>query len=385
MSEQAMTVFIVDDEAPARLVASFQLDGMDVRICEFTDGDSCIAAFDQSPDIIILDVDMPGTDGIAVCAALRAADGEARVIFASAHDDIETRLRAYDAGGDDYVVKPYVPEELARKLSVSMRAIQTRRDAASQTTLAQHAAFAAMSSMSEMGVILEFLRASFYCDTPDALGAALCGALSQYGQSGLVAMNDTCESHCYSTKGECSDLERSILAHTSSLGRVFQFRNRLAINYPHVTLLMSSLPLDNPDLVGRFRDHLAVLAEGAEARFIAMLNERQRLLQAESVINAVAELSRTLEDIDRHQESHREQILVIAHQQLVSLTNAFVHLGLSEIQEESLVELTQQAIDEIGQLQDYSTAMSKRLRGVTAQFKKVANQNCRAGTVHAHA
>jgi len=56
-------------------------------------------------------------------------------------------------------------------------------------------------------------------------------------------------------------------------------------------LLVHNLPLSNPDLVGHLLDHLAVLAEGAEARFIAMANDARRLAQAAEVIAAVADLT----------------------------------------------------------------------------------------------
>ena len=374
MTDQtALTVFVVDDDPSARLVALFQLEGLDAQVHEFADGDSCLAALDEAPDIVILDIEMPGMDGIAVCRAIRETSGShPQIIFASSHDDLETRLTAYDAGGNDYVVKPYAPEELARKIEVARRLLEDRRAAAGQAQYAQQAAFAAMSSMGEMGVTQEFLRASFGCQTPDDLGRALCQALEQYGVPGLVALRDGAESHCYSGHGACSELEVAILNHTRNLERIFQFRDRLAINYPRVTLLIPNLPLADPDRVGRLRDHLAVLAEGAEARFEAMSNEVRRVAQARTVIDAVAELTRTLEEIERNQESQRVQTLNIANEQLEAMTRAFVHLGLTEGQEESLVALAQEGIDKIAHLQDFSIALSQRLGQVTARLKTVA-------------
>ncbi|MBV5333424.1 response regulator, partial [bacterium] len=70
-------------------------------------------------------------------------------------------------------------------------------------------------------------------------------------------------SHSYSSQGKCSPLETSILDHAKGMERIFQFHDRLAINYPGITLLALALPLENPDQVGRLRDHLATLAEGA--------------------------------------------------------------------------------------------------------------------------
>lgn len=376
MSEQTIKLFLVDDDPSARMLARIQLEHLDLDVQEFGDGPSCRAALEYGPDIIVLDVDMPGENGIAVCTAIRAAGNAGiQIIFLSGHDDLETRLAAYDAGGNDFIVKPCAPEEMARKIGVAVRAVESVRATTGQAQFAQKAAFTAMSSMAEMGVIHDFLRASFICQTTDELGRAICAALEQFGLHGLAKLHDERGACYYSSGGECTALEVSLLHHARGLERIFQFSDRLAINYPHTTLLIPDLPLSDPDLVGRLRDHLAVLAEGAEARFLALRNEALRLDQAEEVMAAVSDLTMTLEDIERHQEDYGTQVIVIANDQLNILAQTFVHLGLSEAQEEALVEVTQQGINRISQLQDGSAPVKQRLREVTARLKKLTTGN----------
>lgn len=376
MADQAMKVFVVDDDPSARMVALFQMERLDVVVQEFGDGESCLAALGNEPDIVVLDVEMPGMTGIEVCRAIRdGGNSGAQIIFVSGHDDLETRLAAYDAGGNDYLVKPYAPEELARKIELAIRVVENARAASGQAQFAQQAAFSAMSSMAEMGVTQDFLRASFSCRSAEELGRAICGALEQYGLQGLTELRDGADSHCFSSRGACTELEISLLGHARGLERIFQFSNRMAINYPHVTVLIPNLPTDDPDRVGRLRDHLAVLAEGAEARFLAMCGEQRQRAQAEMVLAAVAELKATLEEIERTQEDHRVQTLVVANDQIEALTQAFVHLGLSETQEETIVALTQQGIDRLAHLQDYSISLSQRLQAVTARLKGVGAGN----------
>ena len=369
-----MRIFVVDDDPSARMIARFQIEPLAVEVREFADGASCLAALNAAPDIVILDVEMPGIDGISVCRAIRAelgaeAGSAAQIIFTSAHDDLETRLKAYDAGGNDYIVKPYDEEELARKVGVASRAVQSARAANGQAQFAQQAAFTAMSSMAEMGVTQDFFRASFNCRTAQELSQAICAALGRYGLEGLIELRDEEQQHDYSKHGACSELETSLLRHASGLERIFQFRDRLAINYPHLSLLISKLPLDDPEHMGRLRDHLAVLAEGAEARFVAMGHESRRLVQAEKIMAASEDLRATLAEIARHQEAHRAEVLCIANDQMELLTHAFVDLGLTARQEESLVALSQRGIDRIAQLQDYSIALSQRLQSVSDRLK----------------
>lgn len=372
MTNSTLEVFLVDDDPTARAVTAFHLENIAAHITEFDTGTACLNALDPTapPDIVILDVDMPGIDGIELCARLRGAGANnTEVIFISAHDDLETRLRAYDAGGNDYLIKPFVPEDLRHKLDVARRAILARREVADHEHSARAAAFSAMSTMSEMGVIVEFMRASFACETPEALGAQLCTALTQYGLHGFVRLHDKRIGCCYSSTGRCTALEAAILDHLRGMDRIFQFRDRLSINYPHVTLLIPDLPLDEHERAGRLRDHLAVLVEGAEARFLALASEHQRLAQAKVVCTAVTVLSDMLEEIEQQRIEFRDRLLAVGYDQQMALTDAFVHLGLSEAQEEALAAQAQNTIERISTLQDCDIAISQRLRAVTEQLK----------------
>lgn len=378
MTESTLDIFLVDDDPTARAIAAFHLESLGAHVTEFSDGAACLAALDTAapPDIAILDVEMPGIDGIEVCARLRGAGAnDTEVIFISAHDDLETRLRAYGAGGNDYLIKPFVPEDLQHKLEVARRAILARREVADHERSARAAAFSAMSTMSEMGVIVEFMRASFTCETPVALGALLCEALTQYGLHGFVRLHDKHIGCCHSSTGRCTALEASILDHLQGMERIFQFRDRLSINYPHVTLLIPDLPLDEHERAGRLRDHLAVLVEGAEARFLALASETHRLAQAHAVLAATADLANALEEIERRQREHRTQTLAVAHDHQAALTRTFVHLGLTEPQEETLAALTQEAIDKIARLQDDDIATSQRLHAVAERLKAATAEN----------
>ncbi len=370
MSEHPLSIFVVDDDPAARMIVSFELDDPGFRVSEFEGAEACLAALDQAPDVLLLDVEMPGMDGIALCRAIREAGlGQAQVIFISAHDDLDTRLAAYDAGGNDFMVKPYAPEELARKVRVAERALAEKSGLSSQASFAQQAAFTAMSSLGEMGVVLECMRESFTCPTRDALAAAIFQALGQYGLQGLLELREEGRDDCYSSHGACSALESSILGHARTLQRIFQFRDRLAINYPRITLLILNLPLDNPDLIGRLRDHLAILAEAGEARLAAMASESRRLAQAKGIGRAVAELTQALAEVEARQGDNRLRSLEATNAFQEELDRAFVHLGLSEGQEAALSDMTRKAMTRIVALLGEEKTLGDRLRDITAQLQ----------------
>lgn len=375
MTQQTIKVFLVDDDPVARSMASFQLQGQNMVLQELGDGQACMAALDAKPDVILLDVEMPGMSGIEVCKAIgERPEIDAEIIFVSAHDDLETRLKAYDAGGADYLVKPYHPEELLKKIAVARRRLEQKRGVSDRAQFAQQAAFTAMSSMGEMGVILYFLRTSFNCPTIEDLGRNLCNALEQYGLQALVELRDGEHVFHFSSQGDCTPLEKSILSHAKGMERIFQFRDRLVVNYPHTTLVVPNLPLEDEDQIGRFRDHLAILAEGVEARYCAMVNEQRLLQQADQVVQLVGQLTASLEQAEARQQEHRIQVLEVVTNQQMQMSSTFVHMGLTEDQEHALVEMNQAGFENISRILDQSLLTAAEVKSLTHKLREVAER-----------
>jgi DNA-binding response OmpR family regulator len=116
-------VLVVDDEPMVRevVVRYLELDGM--RVHEAADGTAAEAFLtSHRPDLVVLDVMLPGTDGLSILRSLRAA-GTVPVILLTARADEVDRVVGLELGADDYVVKPFSPRELvARVRSVLRRA-----------------------------------------------------------------------------------------------------------------------------------------------------------------------------------------------------------------------------------------------------------------------
>ena len=109
-------VLVIDDEAPIRLLCRVNLEAEGMTVLEAGDGPSGLdTARDEHPDLILLDVMMPGLDGWGVAEALLEDDEteEIPIIFLTARAEFRDRARGLDIGGVDYITKPFNPVELA--------------------------------------------------------------------------------------------------------------------------------------------------------------------------------------------------------------------------------------------------------------------------------
>jgi signal transduction histidine kinase len=140
----AAAILVVDDNEQNRALAEAALEDEGHRVITAGSGEEGIRAFEaEHPDCVLLDVRMPGTDGLAACARIRSLPGgkDTPIIFLTAQRDVDTFDRALAAGGDDFLTKPVRPAELiarvralleARRMSSELRAhyelIRKQRD-----------------------------------------------------------------------------------------------------------------------------------------------------------------------------------------------------------------------------------------------------------------
>ena len=119
-----MKILVVDDERAVResLRRALELEGYEIELAG--DGGEALATLggdEPQADAVILDVLMPGVDGLEVCRRLRATGNHVPVLMLTARDEVENRVAGLDAGADDYVTKPFALEELLARVRALLR------------------------------------------------------------------------------------------------------------------------------------------------------------------------------------------------------------------------------------------------------------------------
>ena len=114
-------VLVVDDDPALAEMLGIVLRGEGLDPVFVSDGDAAIGAFRRErPDLVLLDLMLPGTDGIEVCRQIRAESGVPIVMLTARSDTLDVVL-GLESGADDYVVKPFKPKELVARLRARLR------------------------------------------------------------------------------------------------------------------------------------------------------------------------------------------------------------------------------------------------------------------------
>jgi DNA-binding response OmpR family regulator len=115
-------VLVVEDEPAIADVISLYLSRAGYRVRVESDGEAALEAVRaQQPDAVVLDIGLPGMDGVEVCRRLRARDDWTPILFVTARDDEVDRVIGLELGADDYVTKPFSPRELVARVSSVLR------------------------------------------------------------------------------------------------------------------------------------------------------------------------------------------------------------------------------------------------------------------------
>ncbi|MBI4742646.1 MAG: response regulator [Betaproteobacteria bacterium] len=355
-------ILIVDDDPVVAGMLGISLVAAGHRVVEAYSGEEALAQLErlagasgQLPDVVILDIELgAGFDGYEACRRLRALDAtrDLPVIFLSGHDALDDRLRAYDAGGNDFMSKPFVPDEVLRKVALAIGLKRRHEATAVEKRFSTDTAMTALTTLGESGVTLKFSRGALGCRTQRALAELVIESMHEFGIGCHVQLRAPGETLTLTPHGPASPLEAEIIEKSRMMDRVFSFNNRLIVNYENVSLLVMNMPLADEDLCGRIRDHSAMIAEAAELA-VGNVNLRTQAVARAEELRKLADASR--QAVETLRSGYREQQMA-TRLELENMTGAiegmYVHLGLSDHQEFSISDTVHGAVERILELFD---------------------------------
>ena len=365
------TILLVEDDDFAAEFA-MELLAKDYNVHRYDNGRSALDAFaGLKPDLVLLDVSMPGLSGYDVCRLLRTdlAVVDLPIIFLSGKVSKEERLTGYEVGGDDYLTKPVVAGELLSKIRLAIHQYAAHQRLKSDVSNAVSTAMTAMTSAAELGEVLKFVRRSFNCPDYVALCREMLDTINSFGIEASVQLRGRVEVISRTTDGPCSPLEESVLNNMATQGRIFEFGSRTSFTYDHITIIAKNMPRGDPDRLGRIRDSLALLAEGADARVMTLDKQVVLSKKQEGLIQLVVSTRDALHEMEQSLQAQRELSRTILQDFLDALERSFNRFGLKEVQVSEVVDLASHATKRELALYDDGLSVKERMQDLLKQLE----------------
>ena len=374
-------IFVVEDDPVVQGILVALLEDT-YAVTVFESAEACQQMLtDVKPNLFLLDIGLPGMDGYTFCRWLKDESGlrDTPVIFVSAQDTIEARLAGYTAGAEDFIVKPFDPEELLEKIKVSQRILQEKGSLQEQIQSAEQMTNLVLTSMEESGVVLQFLSKIVASSSEQEIAEGFLHLLNAYHLKGAVQTRIGDRSYTLSQAGANLPLEVSIVNHVRNMDRIFEFKTRSVFNFDKVSILVNNMPLDDPDFCGRIRDNLAIAAQGADGKLNALEVEETNRQNQQGVLDALDSIRSTLGHLGELRQHDKRTNAEIMYEMQEELGRSFVSLGLTVGQENHIEELIKRYIGRLEELFDRGDEQQSMLESLNQRLGTLIKGTGRTG------
>jgi CheY-like chemotaxis protein len=336
-------VLVVDDDITTVKIHSKVLSSL----FEIETADSGLRALEICkellPDLVLLDVQMPEMDGYETCKKLREFT-DIPIIFVTATNSAEEHLQAFDAGGDDVILKPVSFDILLRKVSL---AISRKHEQRKINDLLRDVKTEFNSAAGENGVLQKFMRYCLNCTSISELTIHLVAAIKEIGLDNCVLIRSKAETVVLTSHGEPTTLEISILEQSSKMGSLFQFKQRLAVNNARVSVIVTNLPIKEILHSDRLRDNVVTLVEITETMCEYVEMRQVNISHAELMQVALQTTFGETEALDRIRQVAQGDMRLLLQELIDSVENTYSWLGTSNSQEASISKAMYESVDRV--------------------------------------
>lgn len=367
--EKSGVILVVDDDRATRMFHQAILATQyDVKALE--SGNAALAAFAEiNPDLIVLDVEMPGLNGYETCRKIRETSS-VPIIFVTAHTSLESQLEAFEAGANDVVTKPVSKDIFLHKVALAIKNHAEHRRLEAEKSSLQAMAMNFLSTVGETGVLLNFLRGSIGCRSHEELAEKLVEAARSLEMECYGVIRTSEEHLNFRSHGQPNGLEKEVLSKLSGMGRVFQFSKQLVVNYDNVSIVATNLPVDSAEKTGGIRDNLCVLAEASEVLSENVDMRKESMARAEQLQVALIGAVSAVESLQNDHRLMLGDTRMLLQALIDNIERAFSWLGTTIEQEKAINATMHESVQTIldllmtrGHFENQFNAVLDALRG----------------------
>ncbi len=344
----ALKVLSIDSDQVVQGVVDKSLGSEYIVLTANTAKTGIEAAQNESPDIILLDIEMPDMDGYEACRRLKsnAITQDIPIMFLSGQCDLESRLSGYEHGAADFLIKPFEGSELKAKLNSLGKFRRSQRKLAQEAQLATKTAYTAMRSSNLFGQSVNCIERCIKASNFEELTANLFETLSDMGLSALVMINNQNQQDFYSSDNQpTTPLEKEVMRKIySDNQRFLDFGCRTQINYGHVSLLVKNMPINDQETYGLIKDLLPNMLAVSNEKIINLTGEKAIANQTRSLSSSFDAVQGTLTTLAEELEENQKHVTEIFQNLMEQLEVRMPAMGLDDDQEAYLIQTFDKAL-----------------------------------------
>ena len=280
-------------------------------------------------------------------------------------------MQGYEAGGDDYLVKPFEKDELLAKLQRLIAQGSAQTKLSTQAKEAQRVAREAMTGSHELGQSMLFIEQCQEINNYDGLAKHLLNFTGNMGLNCSILIKGHNSECSLSSNGHIPPLEAELISMLCNETRFHDFGARTQINFPNLSLLIKNMPVSDMERYGRVKDLLPSMLSMLNTRVTALSLKQTLEQQTTALMKSFDTIRITLGDLNILLQQKQQGSTDVMRNMLNLLGEKLPMMGLDEDQEAYILDHIEVAIENASDIKDDAERISTTFNSVLAKLQQL--------------
>jgi len=320
----------------------------------------------KHPELVLLEVDIPDINGYELCKKIKERSGETgcAIIFLAEAMSLEDKMVGYRYGCDDFISKPFQPEEVVTKAKRTLEIKKIQNKILQESSDAMHTALIAMKQSSDMGLILRFMEGNSTCRGFHSLGQSLIDLLKNFSLDGRLIFKVKPRNIFVGNAGDKIDVDNFKLCFDNE--RFVGRGEKMVVNQQNVSLVVTNMPIKNKQNYNELKDIIGMLMNSVEARTQSIMMDLELIdNQATGLENMLEKCNQRMGKVTTTMAGHHDGQSIIGEKLVHEIKDICASLSLSDSQETSFLDVFNDALKELSH--SYSSIL--HIEGDLKMFK----------------
>ncbi|NQZ06522.1 MAG: response regulator [Algicola sp.] len=369
-------ILLIDDDAIVHKIAQRQI-GKEYELFHAHSAKEGLELIQsKKPHLILLDIEMPETNGYQLCKQIRADKqyDNVSIVFLSGKSAEKDIMLGYELGADDYIVKPFHVDILLKTIKVleqnqSKNAALRRKTAQTKDKTPSNA-----EPANELAQVMSFIDHSHRIDCLETLANQFFALTNNWALKCSAMFSHTGTETFFANNNVIKPLEKQILMQTKNSNRTLQFGNRMVVIYPNISVLVKNMPPSSSPKYDFYKTCLPSLIGTINAKVLKLLERQSIDQQTQQLTDAFIEIKDKLVNLVALLNSKNGSMLKSIKSTSKQIDQQLQLLNLPAQAQQQLKTITHSLLDKISSDTTNASSANKDLAMVILNMQEVVSQ-----------